>query len=233
MPEPAGEAQSLSQTVAEALAHRGVFVSDCRRQTGPFEQEQIWLQSQAGVSALLYWLTDDMADQAAMATISTLLAEEALFFLWASVDYVRGARGFGPPVCWRRLAPLAEQQRSRLQSRPLPYWLASVADQARAAAATSRGARSFLQFVDVAVAHREVALPLPATGPPEQEQSQLQQRRLRRATRTARCVRLNDLLGKASGEGLLRLHAQHGEDCDTISTSPPVGVDSRGAHDHT
>ena len=45
-PEPAGEAQSLSQTAAEALAHRGVFVSDCRRQTGPFEQEQIWLQSQ-------------------------------------------------------------------------------------------------------------------------------------------------------------------------------------------
>ena len=70
----------MSQTVAEALAHRGVFVSDCRRQTGPFEQEQIWLQSQAGVSALLYWLTDDMADQAAMATLSTLLAEEALGF---------------------------------------------------------------------------------------------------------------------------------------------------------
>jgi len=126
----------------------------------------------------------------------------------------------------------SEQQESRLQSRPLPYWLASVADQARAAAATSRGPRSFLQFVDVAVAHREVALPLPATGPPEQEQSQLQQRRLRRATRTARCVRLNDLLGKLQARGCFG-YTRNTVRIATRSTSPPVGVDSRGAHDHT
>jgi len=73
-----------------------------------------------------------------------------------------------------------------------------------------------------ALAHREAAPPLAVTGSFEHEQPRLQSRPPPPSLASAakrRCVRLNGLLGGASCEGLLRLHAQHGEDFDAINLS--------------
>mmetsp|Transcript_25782 Transcript_25782/g.76876 ORF Transcript_25782/g.76876 Transcript_25782/m.76876 type:complete len:1113 (-) Transcript_25782:415-3753(-) len=83
-------------------------------------------------------------------------------------------------------------------------------------------AQSLSHAAAEALARREVAPPSAVTGPSGHEQSRLQSRPPPPSLASAakrRCVRLNGLLGGASCEGLLRLHAQHGEDFDAINLS--------------